>query len=51
MLEMEVDPAQEAHEDNGAPEGARVKRKANGSEAADNEPTIAAGKRWVQGPF
>ena len=30
---------------------AEVKRKADGSEAAENEPTIAAWKRWVQGPF
>ena len=51
MPETEVDPAQEAHEDNGAPEGARVKRKADGLEATKNEPTIAAWKRWLQGPF
>ena len=28
-----------------------MKRKADGSEAAENEPMIAAWARWVQGPF
>ena len=51
MTSMEVDPAPAQQLDNGAEEGATLKRKSDRAEGHDGEPTLAMWKRWVQGPF